>query len=138
MGVFLVRVVWVHPWSQQPWYHVGPESNWLNDPNGLVHHKGVYHVFYQHNEHGPKWGNIVWGHATSEDLAHWTRRAPILVDPPSYEAGGAWSGSVVSLGDGSLAALSACGAGNGGFAVFSRGVGSGSQSSTHRWHSSRA
>ena len=75
----------------QPRYHVAPERNWLNDPNGLAQVDGVYHVFFQHNERAPTWGNIVWGHATSTDLARWTREPPILRDPPPYEAGGAWS-----------------------------------------------
>lgn len=91
----------------QPRYHVAPERNWLNDPNGLAQVDGVYHVFFQHNERAPTWGNIVWGHATSTDLARWTREPPILRDPPPYEAGGAWSGSLARVG-GRLAALYTC------------------------------
>lgn len=33
----------------RPQYHITPEKNWLNDPNGLVYYQGKYHVFYQYN-----------------------------------------------------------------------------------------
>ena len=43
----------------------------MNDPNGLIYHKGKYHLYYQYNPHGDQWGNISWGHAISEDLMQW-------------------------------------------------------------------
>ena len=33
----------------RPDYHFAPPANWLNDPNGLIHHDGVYHLYYQYN-----------------------------------------------------------------------------------------
>ena len=30
----------------KPIFHITPERGWMNDPNGLVEYKGVYHVFY--------------------------------------------------------------------------------------------
>ena len=61
-------------------WHYRPERNWINDPNGLVHHKGWYHLFYQYNPHGDQWGDIHWGHARSRDLLAW-EDLPIAMAP---------------------------------------------------------
>lgn len=60
-------------------YHFSPQKNWMNDPNGLLYHNGTYHLFFQYNPGGIEWGNISWGHATSEDLTHWEEQPVALL-----------------------------------------------------------
>ncbi|MBT2512447.1 GH32 C-terminal domain-containing protein [Arthrobacter sp. ISL-30] len=76
----------------RPAFHFSPEKNWMNDPNGMVYHKGVYHLYYQHNPSGNTWGNMSWGHATSTDLVHW-KEQPLAISTDDQED--VFSGSVV-------------------------------------------
>ena len=78
--------------DHRPAYHFSPAKNWMNDPNGLVYHKGVYHLFFQYNPLGDVWGNMSWGHATSKDLVHWEEQ-PVAIPFDANE--GVFSGSVV-------------------------------------------
>lgn len=77
-----------------------PPSNWMNDPNGLIHWQGHYHMFYQYNPGAAHWGDIHWGHAESPDMVHWTHRPIALAPQPGGpDAGGCWSGCAVPVGE---------------------------------------
>ncbi|MEP6629900.1 MAG: glycoside hydrolase family 32 protein [Lapillicoccus sp.] len=81
-------------------YHVAPRRGWLNDPNGMVHHAGRWHVFFQHNPDEARHGNIAWGHVSGADLVTW-REHPVAFrpQPDGPDRGGCWSGVSVVVGD---------------------------------------
>jgi fructan beta-fructosidase len=58
----------------RPQFHYTPRRNWMNDPNGMVYHDGVFHFFHQYNPEGNTWGHMSWNHATTEDLVHWAHQ----------------------------------------------------------------
>jgi fructan beta-fructosidase len=75
----------------RPSYHFAPARNWMNDPNGLVYYDGEYHLFYQYNPYGDRWGHMSWGHAVSRDLLTWTE-LPVALPETEVMA---FSGSAV-------------------------------------------
>ncbi len=81
---------YAEPYRSQ--FHFTPEKMWMNDPNGMVYHKGIYHLFYQYYPENIIWGPMHWGHATSKDLVHWNHK-PIALYPDEH--GYIFSGSAV-------------------------------------------
>ena len=76
----------------RPQIHFSPKEKWINDPNGMVYYKGIYHLFYQYYPDSTVWGPMHWGHVTSTDLIHWHQK-PIALYPDSL--GYIFSGSAV-------------------------------------------
>jgi len=91
-----------------PRLHPRPPRNWVNDPNGLVHHNGRWHLFAQASPDSATGGDICWWHADSSDLMYWTDRGialrPHLGDDSRPDRDGVWSGNAVSH-DGDLVAF---------------------------------
>ncbi|SFG31645.1 glycoside hydrolase family 32 protein [Sporolactobacillus nakayamae] len=76
-------------------YHIMAPSGWINDPNGLVQYKGMYHVFFQHYPNGVEWGPMHWGHVASRDLVNW-KHYPIALTPgDACDRDGCFSGSAI-------------------------------------------
>ncbi|MGY1603925.1 glycoside hydrolase family 32 protein [Geodermatophilus sp. SYSU D00815] len=85
----------------RPALHFTAGSGWINDPLGLTHRDGVYHLWFQHVPGAAEWGPACsWGHAISPDLLTWSEGATALA--PGDGDGGCWSGSVVTGPDGAV------------------------------------
>lgn len=87
---------------RRPVFHFRSPGQWMDDPNGIICHEGLYHVMYSLNPHSSEhragmvyktavrvwdpesedWtgGITVWGHARSRDLLHW-EHLPIALYP---------------------------------------------------------
>jgi beta-fructofuranosidase len=90
----------VRAWSDphRPRFHFVAPAGWLNDPNGLAHWHGRYHLFFQYNPDAVRHERICWGHASSPDLVHWTDE-PLALEPgPGPDRDGCWSGVLVDDG----------------------------------------
>jgi beta-fructofuranosidase len=80
----------------RPQYHLLPDHNWMNDPNGPIFWKSKYHMFYQYNPNAAVWGDMHWAHAISPDMVHWKHMPMALAPTPGgYDADGCFSGSAV-------------------------------------------
>lgn len=85
----------------RPHYHVTAPAGWMNDPNGVMHHNGTWHLFYQHNPRAGVHADMHWGYLSSLDLVHWTDHpCAILPTAGTYDEAGIWSGNAVIADDG--------------------------------------
>ena len=84
----------------RPIFHVTAPAQWVNDPNGPIFHKGLYHLFYQLTPYSDESGIKYWGHVRSRDLVSW-EHLPIAI-APSGDKGeeSIWSGCCVINGQG--------------------------------------
>ena len=84
---------------QFPRFHVRPPTGYVNDPNGPLFVDGRYHLYFQYVYDTPRRGPVVWGHASSADLASWHLHRPALSPhPQSQDRDGCWSGNTVAVG----------------------------------------
>lgn len=80
----------------RPGFHLTAPTGWLNDPNGLTHRDGVFHLFYQANPYAAVHDRIHWAHVTSTDLVRWQDEPIALVpDETGPDQDGCWSGVLV-------------------------------------------
>src|SRR5262245_37266875 len=84
----------------RPIFHVTAPAQWVNDPNGPIFYKGLYHLFYQLTPYSDESGIKYWGHVRSRDLVKW-EHLPIAI-APSGDLGedSIWSGCCTVNGDG--------------------------------------
>lgn len=77
-----------------PTYHFSSPGEYLNDPNGYIYYKGVYHLFYQFIPETNRCNG--WGHAVSVDRFHWLD-LPMALRPTDEEY--VFSGNTMVDGD---------------------------------------
>jgi fructan beta-fructosidase len=68
--------IYAEPGRPQLNFTVKTGISW--DPNGLFFYEGVWHICFQFDQIAVDRANIMWGHATSPDLFHWTEQPPII------------------------------------------------------------
>jgi beta-fructofuranosidase len=117
------RLAAAHPDPAFPHFHPRPAQGWINDPNGISHINGRYHVFFQYNPESARHHKIAWGHVSSADLVRWEEH-PVALRPQDGgpDEYGCWTGVVTDDGGVPTAAYSGV-RGDGGHSqvVISRG-----------------
>lgn len=90
-----------------PRFHPRPAQGWINDPNGISHINGRYHVFFQYNPDSARHHRIAWGHVSSADLVRWEEHPVALrPQPGGPDEYGCWTGVVTDDGGVPTAAYS--------------------------------
>ena len=64
----------------RPQFHVTPQTNFMNDPNGMVYDStdGYWHMFYQYQPHADGGGDQAWVHVRSRDMVNW-EQMPVAI-----------------------------------------------------------
>ncbi|HPV05071.1 MAG TPA: glycoside hydrolase family 32 protein [Myxococcota bacterium] len=83
-----------HLETYRPQLHYTPAYGWMNDPNGLILHRGTWHMYHQYIPGEYVIDRMNWGHATSTDLVRWEYRPVAISTNP--ELGMAYSGSAIA------------------------------------------
>ncbi|MDG5471541.1 sucrose-6-phosphate hydrolase [Jeotgalibacillus sp. ET6] len=78
-----------------PGFHLAPPTGLLNDPNGWIQWKGIYHLFFQWMPFKTGHGAKFWGHFSSENLTDWTLEPIALTPGDWYDKNGCYSGSAI-------------------------------------------
>jgi beta-fructofuranosidase len=88
-----------------PKYHLRPRRGYVNDPNGPIYVDRRWHLYFQYVYDTPRRGAVVWGHASSADLATWHYHRPaISPEPHGHDRDGCWSGNTIEV-DGRVVAF---------------------------------
>lgn len=83
----------------RPLFHINGGKGWINDPNGLIKFKGLYHVFFQYYPNDVNWGPMHWGHRVSKDLIHWDELPTALFPKIVSGEDGCFSGTSIIHND---------------------------------------
>lgn len=73
--------------------HLMPPTGWLNDPNGLCQHGGIFHAYFQYSPFNAEGGVKMWGHCTSRDMVRWEYQGAALYPDQPFDCHGVYSGS---------------------------------------------
>ncbi|KAL9624878.1 MAG: hypothetical protein Q9160_000925 [Pyrenula sp. 1 TL-2023] len=99
-GIYTRTLPSLHFLRWRPIYHLLAPNAWMNDPCAPCFdpRSGLYHIYFQWNPRRNKsgnvsWGNMAWGHATSQDLTSWQVSAqPKLKPDKPYDREGVFTG----------------------------------------------
>ncbi|WP_173918458.1 sucrose-6-phosphate hydrolase [Halobacillus sp. Marseille-Q1614] len=76
-------------------FHLMPPIGLLNDPNGLIHWKGEYHIFYQWMPFKTDHGTKFWGHYITDDFVNYRHERIALTPSEWFDKDGCYSGSAI-------------------------------------------
>ena len=79
-------------WQRRANYHPGSECHGENDPNGVMEHGGVYHLFFQ--DHNPM---QLGGHLATRDFVHYKRLSIAIWNDMWYDKAAIWTFSATTV-----------------------------------------